>query len=410
MGNTAITTREEAEAKIEQLTKNVHSLEFELKAEQKKIEDIQDYVSDARTRLQNAENKSIDLQIANKKAADKIRELDAANRACLEEKKQLQILVSSTKPQTCMREYRVQKRIGKGGYGTVDAVCKEGDPTNKDCKYAMKIQKYLGQKTDDEIDIALYVQKKLPTIVATIHNHWKCGAGTDKKYYIVSDRYDLNMDQVGFRQRNHLVETGILTAKRYPINRIQYVYTESQLLQMLAIAELLTNIGVVHADLKNDNFLYLIAADKVVVTDFGLAGFLRGTYSEDAGLNEWLPPTHGFSSHGRWSCGQPGSINERHALFRYLDILNLWQISTCMLELGALIDTGPTATPRFFAFTGANFGSRTRDSLALTQSCRGDGIKNQLPLNLRALEEMRVPKYVVTDAKIKETMKNLTRR
>lgn len=77
------------------------------------------------------------------------------------------------------------------------------------------------------------------------------------KFFTVLDSWEGNMLPLGRTQ-----------AANVPGN---LVYNEGQLMDMLLIADQLDNLGVVHGDLKPDQFLYRGDRKEMCVTDFGLA-------------------------------------------------------------------------------------------------------------------------------------------
>ncbi len=96
--------------------------------------------------------------------------------------------------------------------------------------------------------------------------------------YIVMDRYRTSMYEVAQRQSVGIPKTTL------PI----FVITESQLLQMFTITQLLTERNVIHGDLKLEQFLLPKGDDGMAVTNFSLAGYTERS-TEFPAILGWQP-------------------------------------------------------------------------------------------------------------------------
>ncbi len=196
----------------------------------------------------------------------------------------------------CVNEYQKQKKLGEGGYGAVFEVCKIADKSN----YAMKIMKIKRIEDLNSFYRDVYFLKKLQDtgmgIVPTLYDAWitsptKKGKDTLKKYKDNEKSFDDK--SMSERDMIHLSDS---IEKCHFIGYIVMEKMEGDLLDLFKkstqaeedkyvkevedILQKLTKQGIIHGDIKFDNFLFKTHRGKVklYVIDFGFSGdFLRYT-------------------------------------------------------------------------------------------------------------------------------------
>lgn len=226
------------------------------------------------------------------------------------------ISVAGARPTSCMRDYKRGKQLGTGAYGRVYNVCEESN-----CGYVMKIQRYREGESEKEVYFAKYVYQLCPSIVPQTFASWEC----EHKFFIVSEMFDSDMARVGELQLREEMKNIDWSQN----TQFGWLFTEHQLLQMLAIASFLSDYGIIHSDLKPDNFLYSRGKDRAVITDFGLAGFVNQRYAEQAKLPMNLNG-NGWMAGSAWKC-DVGQIDSHHPLWSFVSVFNLFQLIASML-------------------------------------------------------------------------------
>jgi hypothetical protein len=171
-----------------------------------------------------------------------------------------------------VRKYERGKTLGQGAFGAVYEAC----VNINDCKYAVKAAK---SDDSDEINanqrdpyfLEVLQEKKLDgsNIVPRIYDSWSCRSQDDVTIYTVMDRWQGNMESLA-------------------LHRPGRAYYRSELLRMFRIAVFLGQLGIIHGDLKPDQFLYRNSggdseALEIVVADFGFSGGGKYQYTARVG-------------------------------------------------------------------------------------------------------------------------------
>ena len=201
--------------------------------------------------------------------------------------------LEQTKCQEHLNKYDFKlEELGKGQYGKIAVACL-ADGSN--CNFAVKTQTY-NPSSLPTIERELYflnylknvrIPEQKTHIVPLLYDAWRCpsveyeGEGTQ---YIVMDRWQGDL-QSRFKGKDETLYCN-----------------EDELLQMFQIARAIGEAGVVHGDLKPDQYLYRSRGPTsvdIALTDFAFAGFV----STDKGKGNVLQPIMGWSSNvGEWKC------------------------------------------------------------------------------------------------------------
>lgn len=234
------------------------------------------------------------------------------------------------------------KELGRGSFGRVVSLCKEGEEGesgNGSCEHVLKIiaiQHDTAKVHDyDLLDLAIReplflhrlrnVKLKGKPITPTLQDAWICFPW----FYVVMDKWDGDMDHLAREQAGD--EPGVLR------------FTYPQFLKMFQIIELLTKLGIVHGDLKLDQFLQRNKGNDIVITDFGLAG---DAAAADNGKTMVYAPRMGWSH----SIGCPATkpIKELIASPSLKRYFNAWQFESALANSHVLIDNPRTGEPMVF--------------------------------------------------------------
>jgi hypothetical protein len=205
---------------------------------------------------------------------------------------------------TCMKEYVKLKQLGKGQYGEVLEVCKDGELSDNKCshKYALKItngedENDLETSKRDPYFLRMLANEKLDGqyIVPRVYDAWLChDEGNTRAVYdsdeeedeeepynnlfVVMDRWDGDMEHY---------------AKDSFSKKDKWVYGRSELLRMFRLAARLGQLGIMHGDLKPDQYLERDLGGEISVTDFGFSGGPKTKYQ--GGPNWAYVGTEGWS-------------------------------------------------------------------------------------------------------------------
>jgi hypothetical protein len=107
-------------------------------------------------------------------------------------------------------------------------------------------------------------------IVPRLLDAWLC----EPWYYVVMDKWDGDMDSLSEKAWKSI------SATLPPLlsDAAGHLYRYDQFILMWRLVEILTKVGVIHFDLKADQFLYRNNGSEIVVTDMGMAGLPGSKY------------------------------------------------------------------------------------------------------------------------------------
>lgn len=183
--------------------------------------------------------------------------------------------VEATNREFCMRKYTAQKgvKLGQGQYGAIVPAC-----ADKECRYVLKISSDVPEALKDVYFLRLLKDDRLKDgspIVPTLYDNWLCrfpneeGEMTEHSF-IVLDRWESDMQKLA------------LTRGKEMFRRVA-VYSKEELLMMFCLAYYLGKAGIVHGDLKPDQYLQKGNGKNIVVTDFGFSGKSGSPYVAEMG-------------------------------------------------------------------------------------------------------------------------------
>ncbi len=191
------------------------------------------------------------------------------------------------------------KEIHRGSFGRIYAICDLVDDPKCD-KKVVKIILVDKKEEADDLQRELYIFHLLQNTGLTPRIYRTFGCGT--YFYIVLERFDMDMYKVGTLQwQNPMIraEFSKQLDDTLPLdfaNRGCLLYTKTQMARMFDIArELGEKYGVIHGDLKADQYLYrnnkgLWQSSDIVVTDFGFSGTSTkepGKWHAKLGWHHW---------------------------------------------------------------------------------------------------------------------------
>lgn len=187
------------------------------------------------------------------------------------------------------KDYKVIKVVGQGVWGIVSDVCRKRD--GKKCKALkrVRINRTIEFQTADMDYQYLYFLRHMRLgkydISPSPDRMWISGKGHDKTFYnLLMTKYAGNMSYLSIDvRREHILRSSlkhrfdVLTrGQRHTLG----IYYRSELLRMYQIAWLIGQKGIIHGDLKPDQYLFNYGRTKhgrvtnIAVTDFGFAGLV----------------------------------------------------------------------------------------------------------------------------------------
>lgn len=189
-------------------------------------------------------------------------------------------------------EYKEGRVLGKGVWGVVSDVCTKKKKTGKKTCFALKriqVQRTIDFQTADMDTQYLDFLKKTflhrYRIVPCVTGMWISGPNQNT-YNLLMSKYDGNMHYLSVDAHPHHLNAPHLKQEWKEFlrqwKRPQGLYYRSELLRMYAIAWLIGTKGVVHGDLKPDQYLFNYpnnreqnqAVKDIALTDFGFAGLV----------------------------------------------------------------------------------------------------------------------------------------
>lgn len=177
--------------------------------------------------------------------------------------------------------------IGKGTYGSIVRVCKASDAKDG-CSFVAKVQ-LLDRTNRESAKRDVYFLTWLtehahpqisPRIISTalcrhpLVSQQRRSFGSEEPFTMVMDKWDMDCDRLSVltaaEVRRQAAAAGH-SIDNLPLN----VLKEEHLEQMFRILVELRKYGIVHADVKPNQFLYSTVRNRIVLTDFGFAGLVN---------------------------------------------------------------------------------------------------------------------------------------
>lgn len=207
----------------------------------------------------------------------------------------------------CMQKYHEEKLLGQGTFGRVSAVCKNGAA----CNYALKASKQVSEIAREAYFLEFLENWYLHgrRIAPMMEDAWECplpikGAkrGSKENYgFLVMDRWDADLEKMA---KNRAADLKLQTEFTFfdadegkeSTYEIQY-YTPEEVVTMFQLAIVLGKAGVIHGDLKPDQYLERKMGAEICVSDFGLSGGPRTKYQATMGWSRDLIDR-------KWGCGE----------------------------------------------------------------------------------------------------------
>lgn len=201
--------------------------------------------------------------------------------------------------QQCLKQRNLHIKsdgeIRKGSFGKVYILCEASL-----CKKVIKIVRLKSPEEEYEFREEARILRAARGVAPKLYESFECaGYG-----FLVMERFSGDMAEKARKRAQK---------KRRAVE----VYSESEFLRMFQLVAELTRLGIVHGDLKPEQFLY--RGNKIVLGDYGAAGFVSDGKETTAYLGS---PS---------SCDKSGDELpvEDAAFARYF---NLWQLARSFLD------------------------------------------------------------------------------
>jgi serine/threonine protein kinase len=265
------------------------------------------------------------------------------------------IIISNLTEQNCQRDRKYYSEVGKpdlgsGKWGYIKPACRRSsgsDSASDVCDFAMKITSI---ENDEDLDRSIRdayylnflqnIRLNSMPIVPQLLDTYACGEKF--MFAIVMDKYDSNMQNYGIhRFANYVLKRRkSVKSRQVPSDKTNLMFDDLQLVRMFQIAHLLSIYGIIHADLKADQFLYKSSNKLIVLTDFGFAGDMlthsaHATHPGEYNRKYWEPEMgwpseskfHACSMTGVSPASSPGGarLTDNFIIRLYL---NVWQLTT----------------------------------------------------------------------------------
>lgn len=217
-------------------------------------------------------------------------------------------------------------QIHRGSFGRVYALCNlkvEAEKTSGDEKACKKIVKIIFHPDAEAIrrEVLIFQNLDQSGLTPHIYDHFTC----PNYYFLVLERWNTNI--LKRAEAAYDIYKSKLKAVDPVTKWAPYVFLEQDLLDMFRIAyDLSQEHGILHGDLKPDQFL--VIGNKIVLTDFGLAGFVL---TPDEAADPQFAPLLAIRAQRGWSwvgpCGhgQPLPPTPKQAE-EYRDYFNVYQL------------------------------------------------------------------------------------
>lgn len=246
--------------------------------------------------------------------------------------KPIEFPVEGVDRKACMRKYiaQVGVKLGEGKHGAIVPACKD---TN--CKYVLKISDEIEDAQKEVFFLKLLQNEKLngEPMVPMLFDNWLCSypiqLGTMHSFIVV-DRWDSDMYALGALRMSQTKSSSL-------------VFTKSEIKRMFCLAFLLGVFGIIHGDLKLDQYLQRNDGKLIVITDFGFSGGKGTPYKAELG---WSGHEDGDLAPKEYSCGTWfqtfESTDEQFPIF-----MNLIQIEMSIILAHAVVYLGNGKFARF---------------------------------------------------------------
>jgi serine/threonine protein kinase len=169
-------------------------------------------------------------------------------------------------------QYKIQKILGKGGFGTVHAAVRKSDGLSVAVKTIPK-ENILTYSSDNHQPLEVTLMQQVIDVpgVVKLLDHFDM----DNSYYIVMECFN-SKDMFDF-----ISEQGPLSEE----------VTKNLFLQVVNIVIQCHSKGVLHRDIKDENLLINLTNHQVKLIDFGSATYLHeGIYTKFEGTKLYSPP------------------------------------------------------------------------------------------------------------------------
>jgi hypothetical protein len=186
--------------------------------------------------------------------------------------------------------------VASGVYGKIFKIC---ESKNKTCNFIVKQANYNPFSNERDVYFLSWFNQRLKIyrIVPKLYSSTFCYdsklSRSPRYFSMVMDRWDGDILKTSLYKTSKLI-------------------TEDHLLQMFFIAWTMHQFGVIHGDLKPDQFLYSKNKPYIVVTDFGAAGHVSKQQAEENGpAFEVAPVPYYFLPQLSWSAD---CFNSKHII------------------------------------------------------------------------------------------------
>lgn len=192
--------------------------------------------------------------------------------------------------------------LGKGSFGSVHEACQDNS-----CKWVLKIS-FLDDDFDKQVaarEIAIMEQLNDTGLIPRLLKWKMC----DDMAMMLMDRWSMTAEQLGRQGYEHFFGKGsnVMNA---------LMFTDVQINKIYALARKLSELGIIHGDLKLDNIMYRVHDDSFIIIDFGFTG----TYKEHEG--KYYSARWGFTH--AMGCKQSEDSPVPQQLSRFA---NVWQLT-----------------------------------------------------------------------------------
>ena len=260
----------------------------------------------------------------------------------------------------CLENYETQKVLGKGKYGTVVSACKKSEVSKLPKESKERCEKLVIKESDitDEIEYATAIldsvmlaklqdvewenhQGEMKNLVPRFYESYFC----DRRSYLVMEKFDTNMSNRSHELYNELLHS---RPELFPKNlniqdNLQHsVFPLDEFFDLFAITRKLDQLGIVHSDLKPDQFIY-----KDIKND------QKGGY-EICIIDLSLVGTYGWASDPMLACPNPMTDHTLKSLVpRSLrDFFNQYQLSSYLVDYRSRTFVYDVKTDQMFEFKG----------------------------------------------------------
>jgi serine/threonine protein kinase len=216
-----------------------------------------------------------------------------------------------------MKQYENIKKRGQGASGSVF----EAVDTRKKITHIIKIMSLSTKNNANRANRDLFFLQelqKIKNLTPKLYHHWKCL----DQLFLAMDVFDGDCLELGVSQFQRFFTT----------SGHALLYTIKQFRDLYRLVSDLTDAGVIHGDLKPNNFLHR-KGNKIVITDFGTSGDYK-TFKPNQGWSQNL------------SC-PIDDVPEK-----FLKYFNIWQFETSLLLMDDIVFILDDNGDKMYIFTG----------------------------------------------------------